>query len=270
MSQWFAWHGFSVSLPESWLPVVLTGTYSRGYVRWEGERGHSVQIRWQKARESGDLRRGVEAYLSALYKTARRRGLPCQTFCEEEEANGVEYSWKAEVYAYGRRWYDFTTSRIFSLERWSPSKTSIKREVRQLCEGMQTYGGLTQPWSILGLGVRLPMRYGLKSWKLLSGYTELNFQASNRNSVRACRWAFAREILGRNSLVAWAQGVTGCSTVLEEESDRVHLRSDNPWLSLLRRAVTALVRYDKERNQIVLLKAFHEPSDKLDWDWFLR
>ncbi len=269
MSQWFAWHGFSVNFPDNWLPVVLTGTYSRGYVRWEGERGHTAQIRWQKAKEAGDLRRGVETYLQALHKTARKRGLSCQTFCEEEGADGVEYSWKADVYAYGRRWYDPATARIFSVERWSPSKTSLKREVRRLCEEMKTYGGSTQPWSILGLQVCLPARYGLKSWKLLSGYTELNFQASNRNSLCASRWAFANEILGRHSLVIWAQGVTGCGTVLEERREEVCLGGNNFWLRLLGRTLTALVRYDKERNQILLLKAFHEPSEKPDWSWFL-
>jgi hypothetical protein len=269
VSQWFAWHGFSLSFPEDWLPVVLTGNYARGYVRWEGERGHTIQIRWQKAEKGVDLRRGVETYLNALHQTARRRRLPCQTLCEEERAGGVEYSWKAEVHAYGRRWFDPTTSRIFSLERWAPSRTSLKREVRRLCEEMVTYGGPVQPWSLLGLRVRLPVSYRLKSWKLLSGYTELVFQAGLGGSVCASRWSFAQEILRRHSLVAWAQGVTGCSTVQEERDEAVLLKGNSPWLRLLGREATALVRYDKEHNQIHLLKAFHKRNDTPDWSWLL-
>lgn len=269
MSEWFAWHGFSLSFPDNWLPTVLTGNYVRGYVRWEGERGQAIQIRWLKARAPGDLRRGVEEYLLALRKAGRRRGLCCQTSCEDEGENGVEYSWKADIYAYGRRWFDPTTSRIFSLERWSPSKVSLKREVRRLCEEIETYGGAVQPWSLLGVRVLLPVRYWLRSWKLLSGYTELNFQTQQRESLVAARWAFAQEILRAQGLAKWAQGVTGCFQIMESEEDRVCVRGDTLLLRLLGRAVTVLVRYDREHNRILLVKSVHGLREKPDWSWLL-
>jgi hypothetical protein len=244
-------------LSDDWRPAVLAGDYSQGYVRLDGEREDIFQIRWHAVKRATDLNRRVLSYFSSLERAAKRR--KNEFWGEMTDASAaIEFEWRAGPKGYGRLWFDEETRRVFILERSGRSQDSFKRPFREAAAEFETHSGARAPWAILGLSLSLPASFRLRRFKLLSGRSEFEFRTKGC-SLRAERWAFAEQLIARHGLQEWAVQVSRMKHVEESNSTRV-------WLTA--RKSTALVSWNREENQLTMIRAVHSKGREPQWDFF--
>jgi hypothetical protein len=264
----FAWQGFAFFHPATWDPKLLVGSYSKGYVRLEGESGKLLQLRWEKVKKPPtDLRPKTLEYFSALEKAARKKK---QSFSGELDflnPSEVNFHWHAASKGYGRIWHDQNSERLVLIEESGPKKGSFKKEFREFMFSIKTYKNSLTPWKIFGLSVQLPGKFLLKSSDFKSGRIKLEFESLGCQ-LTCERWALAEQILKRHDFKKWASEVTGMNTVVCMNSCQLEL-SGQPSIigKILKRRAKALVKYDQDQNHFQILKSEYQIGMEPQWEW---
>lgn len=117
-------------------------------------------------------------------------------------------------------------------------------------------------WRILGLHLVLRSKFELSNSKLLSGHIQLEFRAKGWH-IKADRWAFAKQIIGNNSLATWAEAATGMKSEIGDD-DFVSLVG-RP--TLFGKASSGAVKLFADQNKLVLLSGTHPKSEVVNGDW---
>lgn len=225
---------------DAWRPTVLSGSFEKGYVRLEDGIG-ILQIRWQTARQSPDLRARVSSYLTLLEKSARKQKKAIQ-FKQENAA----FRWHGDAKGYGAALWDERHGRVFLVERSGPSDVSFKREAKEQIEGLTFPDGEFLPWEVLGLRIRLPKTFRFHRWDPLAGRIRLTFR-SRLSTLTAERWSLADRLLREGSLVDWARQAIGGNPT-QAAAGGVGVENGR----LIRESCLAV--HQPDRNQILVLR----------------
>lgn len=256
-----AWQGFSIPICETWQPAVISGRFNEGYLRLVSESDLYFQIRWNKGRKPESLNKKALEYLSRLEQGFRKRKQPFQP---KVDGDGISagFEWHSSQKGYGSLRYDECSSRMFMLELSGAKEASFKRLARELFEGFSVQGGGMREWRILGLHLALPSKFELSNSKLLSGHIQLEFRAKGWH-IKADRWAFAKQIIGNNSLSAWAEAATSMKS--ENGDDNLVSLVGRP--TLFGKTSSGAVKRFADENKLVLLSGTHPKGEAVTGDW---
>lgn len=246
-----------------WCPDLLTGNRHSGLARLTGP-GGQLQIKWQSNRREPKLGSVLAGYIRQLERHSRKSGLQFsfETFGSE---NCPNYSWKAEIYGTGHLMYDPISKRTFLIETSGSRRETATKALEAAMDSFTPYGTGPEEWSINGLKVRLPLPADLKSWKLVTGRTQLNW-VGPKAVISASRNAFAGELLSGMELGDWASKLAGRGTV-EQSGPGVRIES-------IRRRwgmhiySTTLVCMDKVSDELKHLSVMCRDGEwRPDWTW---
>lgn len=260
----FAWYGFSFEHPDDWAPVTISGNRSEGYVRLASAGRVGCQVRWKQVKEPGDLGNRLSAYLAKLEREARRRKELFRSDIKHEP-DAVTYRVTAGLQARGAIFFSKACSRVFFIEASGGRADSLLPVYRSLKSAFCSFGvDALEPWSILGLHVRLPYGLRIDRKMFVSGRTRL--ELSRRGvSIEVERWGFARQLIDRHGLEAWA--------VSALKLPRGTVETDGPGVRVQARTrlgvpIHAMVAYDEASNRLTSLKIATKKDDWMpEWDW---
>lgn len=266
-SQLFGWQGFSLTCNDDFFPEVLSGDRSRGYVKLSSAGKVDLHIRWDHCKQPPDLGKRLGRYISILRSDSKRRRLELK-FGSSESSLGLDYEWSADRHGRGTALYRRDCSRLFLIEWSSSRKAPSQSYVREGLANFKSTAPLEpETWSIAGLGVRLPRAVRLKTHRLMTGKTQVQWIA-DRAVVSAGRSAFGRELMGKMELAEWARAIAPRGEI-EAEGVGVRIRSSRR-TGLLRMESTTLAKFDAESNQLLYLSAMYRRAEwEPQWDWFL-
>lgn len=264
----FAWQGFSFLTDESWRPVTLSGSRKMGYVRLEGEKEDAIQVRWQFRKfQPPDLRPHILEYFSALEKSARKRKLDFKSELKPQDACEVYYEWHAGLKGYGKATYDGSSRRVFLIEYSGRKQDSLKKLSKNLFDSFKIHQEELIPWEILGLKISLPWSFQLEEAALLSGKISLTFK-SKKYRVSAERWGFAEQLIKQHGFEKLTQSLTGLQNAEQIDDNRILLTGKPSTLEqLMKMQKTALVKFEKETNNLICVVATHIKSELPKWEW---
>ncbi len=264
----FAWQGFSFLVNEFWRPVTLSGSRKTGYVRLEGEKEDAIQVRWQfRKSQPPDLRPYILEYFSALEKSARKRKLDFKGELKSEDTYEVFYEWHAGLKGYGKATYDGSSRRVFLIEYSGRKQDSLKKLSKNLVDGFEIHQEELIPWEILGLKINLPWSFQLEEAVLLSGKISLTFK-SKKNKISTERWGFAEQLIKQHGFEKLTQNLTGLQNAEQIDDNRILLTGKPSMLEqLMKMQKTALVKFEKETNNLICVVATHIKSESPKWEW---
>lgn len=237
----------SFPVGDDWRPLTLAGTFRDGYARFETSGGLLIQVKWKSARTGDHLNRKVLEYFSRLESGAKKRRLGFQGDFDLGDSF-VDFSWHAGVKGYGRLLWDSETRRTVLVEQSGDAKKSFKREAREWCQAVKTFGGPTLPWSLLGLRLQIPDRFTIRDWKLFSGRITLNFLTRGSRMI-VDRWSFAEQLTASKGLRGWGESATGLAA--SATNNEIVTLEGGRWPKRAR----AIVVHQEDRNQLVVLRS---------------
>lgn len=259
----FGWQGFAFKHREDWCPDLLSGNRHSGLIRLTGP-GGQLQVKWQTNRRAPNLISILRGYIRHLERHCRKTSLQF-AFETSGGEDSPRYTWKSGIYGCGLLQYDGISRRSFIIEASAPKRDVAATALEVASKSFIAFGKDREIWSVNGLRVTLPSPAELKSWKLVSGRTQLNF-IGPRVVLTAGRSAFALELLAGLSLRDWASKLAGGGSVQE---DGAGLRIE----SVRRRwgmtiASTTLVRLDKASNELKYISVMRRNEGwRPDWTW---
>lgn len=259
----FGWEGFSFDHPDEWLPTVLSGRRSEGYVRIASAGRLMLQVRWRQAKKPADATAFLDAYLGRLGQDAKKAK---QSFDSERQTEGerVHYRYTGSVYGRGTMFYDANDGRSFVFEVVSSKNDSSLTILREATRSFRA-GEVRDRWSVLGLDLSLPKGLEVEKQEFLSGKTRLNWRAKP-GKLLAERWGLADQLLSRHGQAEWAAAILGVEPrKLQEDADGLRASIPGPFW---RGRTEALVVHQADRNQLIVLRS---ESKNPDWrptcDW---
>lgn len=260
----FGWHGFQLEHPDDWAPTTLTGNRTEGYARLASPDTLSGQVRWKTAKASTDLRAILDGYLNRLASDAKKQKI---TFDSDvnSQSDRIDYEWSGKGRGSGSLIYLEHCSRAFFIEASATNNRSVQGAHRSLLNSFTAGEGEMDVWAVFGLAVRTPRDLVVGKHTFQSGRTRLEFR-HRRGQVIAERWGFAEQILRRHSFADWAAAALEMPLGgLTEEEDGVRIFKGG-----LLRSTYGLAQYQRERNQLVILKVASRSEDwRPTWDWLL-
>lgn len=247
----FAWEGFTLTHPDDWAPVTLTGTRQEGYVRLQGSGRIGCQVRWKTIKGSPDLDSALDGYFKLLERDAAKAR---ETLATEREArsDGLYYRWQGAGQGRGAL-LRTAKNRLFFLEVVGGRKDSLLPFKQAVLESFRGEADDEfELWSLFGLHVRVPKGLSPAGKTLQSGRTWLLFRPKGA-VVEVGRYAFGKELTERHGLANWAIAalrMTGAAVHPEEAGLRLVMEGN-----ALRPKVVALVKLEVAHNQILTVRS---------------
>jgi hypothetical protein len=258
----FGWQGFSLQHPDDWAPVAITGNRREGYVRLGSPGRLSLQVRWRSLGPSPDLTLFLRDYFGRLKRDAKRSHVPFDTE-EIPDGNVLNYGYRGATFGRGQIRYG-ACGRVFVLEVASTQNDSLKGPLRLASRTFES-GAPNDLWSVLGLRLRLPLNLDVERREFVAGRTRLWLRNRDATIVGE-RWGFADQLLQKHDLGEWAKAVLNAPAAnVSLQPDSAHLDWPTlPW----RIPAEALVRHDRESNQLVLVSVRSRRSEWMpQWEW---
>lgn len=259
----FGWQGFSFQHRSDWCPDLLSGNRHSGLARLTGP-GGQIQIKWQASRRHPPLRLNLRNYIRQLERHSRKAQLQFSFETSGSELSPT-YSWKAEILGLGKLFYEANSKRSFLIEASGTKRETVSKALDLALESFSAFADGSEVWSVNGLKVSLPGQANLKSWKLVTGRTQLTWMAP-KAMITAGRSAFATDLLGDSNLRDWAEKLAHGGSISETESGVKIESHRRRWGVAV--VSTTLVRLDEASNELKHLSVMSRGDEwRPDWTW---
>jgi len=198
-----------VTVPSSWEPSVLEGSFWQGYARLDDMDSIRFELKWNRLKGSADADDMRDRLLRQLQRRSRRSRSLVEAAPVKRpggSANASFFQWKDEVAALGlvTRHQNQKGERAILGQVIFPDGRVDRTEAMDVLNSVQERGSEKgSPWSLYRFHAQVGDSWTLESWKLSPGYLELAFGRRGGQALRLRRWGPAEVILADCDLEGW-------------------------------------------------------------------
>ena len=204
------WMGVTLSVPEGWSPVSVSGEGEQGYLKVVSPDTRHLEVKWEKPKGVVSVPDALNRYLEKLKKTARKTRTELVV---KERPRGmhhvrpasqapVTYSWKADRKAIGCIWHCSECGRLVIAEMVGALDDDLSL-APELLRNLQDHGeGDWNIWALYGLVVPVPSAYRLEKQSLMTGHQRFLLRSGGA-TVQADRWGLAEIALRGAGVREW-------------------------------------------------------------------
>jgi hypothetical protein len=212
------WMGVTLTAPEGWSPVSVSGEGSEGYLKVASPDTRYVEVKWNQPKGTLSVPTALEGYFDKLRKAAKRsrqelklklkpRGLSA---VRPQKQAPIPYSWEADKKALGCIWHCGECNRMVIAEVVGELDDDLSIAAEML-RGLRDHGEtLTEDdattrwntWALYGLTVPAPESYTVEKQVLMTGHQRFRLRERG-SSLQADRWGLAEIALRGATLRQW-------------------------------------------------------------------
>lgn len=227
------WQGLTITLPVDWNPRAFSGDAARGNLRVADDENLRLEILWEQPRGTADVAKSVQAFLTTLEKSARKKQHKFQPVEEPRLVNAdkkgklqlTNFGWLGERgdpaanQGWGVAWECPECKRVVVahvLGRGHEKRDRVQQLAAEILSSLECHAsGGWQTWSVFDLQVEIPEIFQLATAKLLISRLEFDWVKprpgglfgwmKREERISLIRIPVANVVLENESLADWSR-----------------------------------------------------------------